>query len=272
MAKAKTNAKAKRKSPPKTARKTVKGGRASGSRNFGLDKLHFMLDYLEKILPIGPDEWEQVMQHHNHAYPKPGRDVYAIRRKYMTLQRKTIPTGDPTCPPEVKQAKRIKYKLGQKADLGDATEPFDLENGFEDSSLLGQDSGDSDSDDDNLDDDDDNDIGDNPPSLATASGRSKSTQTSVSKPKPRQVRPYNKSVKEELLETMQISALQKEKERKSRLASHNTMIEAATAFGSIIAAALVGRKKKKKKKSKQDAPIEIEISSDSSSDLDSDCD
>ena len=193
----------------------------------------------------------------------------------MTLQRKTIPTGDPTCPPEVKQAKRIKYKLGQKADLGDATEPFDLENGFEESSLLGQDSGDSDSDDDNSDDDDDDDIGDNPPSLATASGRSKSTRTSVSKPKPRQVRPYNKSVKEELLETMQLSALQKEKERKNCLASHNAMIEAATAFGSIIAAALVGRKKKKKKKkSKQDASMEIEISSDlsSSSDLDSDSD
>ena len=57
----------------------------------------------------------------------------------MILQRKSIPTGDPTCPLEVEQAKIIKYKLGQKADLGDATGPFHLENGFEDSSLLEED-------------------------------------------------------------------------------------------------------------------------------------
>ena len=92
--------KATSKAPPKTARKPAKakltGGRASGSRNFGLDELHHMLDLLEDILPIGPDEWESVMQQHNQAYPLPGRDVYAIRRKYMTLQRKMIPTGDQT--------------------------------------------------------------------------------------------------------------------------------------------------------------------------------
>ena len=58
-------------------------------------------------------------------------------------------------------------------------------------------------------DDSDEDDDDPPPSLtasSAASGRStKPTRSSASKP--RQVRSYNKSVKEELLETMQLTAL-----------------------------------------------------------------
>ena len=48
-------------------------------------------------------------------------------RKYATLYRKPIPTGDPNCPEEVKLAKRIKYLIGNKASVGDAEEEFNLE-------------------------------------------------------------------------------------------------------------------------------------------------
>ena len=142
-AKKKAPPKSVRKSPPRKAKSTgkKKGGRLSGTRNLSKDDLLFLLDALEEILPIGPDKWNEVVEQHNMRFPTPGRDMYAIRRKYMTLQRKTIPTGDPKYPAEVKQAKRIKYKLGQKADLGDAAESYSIENGFDEPEspmLLGQ--------------------------------------------------------------------------------------------------------------------------------------
>mmetsp|Transcript_16130 Transcript_16130/g.23920 ORF Transcript_16130/g.23920 Transcript_16130/m.23920 type:complete len:96 (+) Transcript_16130:207-494(+) len=36
------------------------------------------------------------------------------------------PTGDPHCPPEVKQAKRIKCKIGEKAEIGDGEDEYDM--------------------------------------------------------------------------------------------------------------------------------------------------
>ena len=57
-------------------------------------------------------------------------------------------------PPEIKQAKRIKIALGQKADLGDATETFGLETGFEDSTILRQTDEESEDDDDDIDSED----------------------------------------------------------------------------------------------------------------------
>ena len=53
-----------------------------------------------------------------HSVLFPGRDVDSIRRKYHTLHRRGIPTGDPLCPADVKLAKKVKYDIGVKADLG----------------------------------------------------------------------------------------------------------------------------------------------------------
>ena len=190
-----------------------------------------MLDALEEILLIGPDEWNEVVEQHNMRFPNPGRDMYAIRRKYMTLQRKTIPTGNPKCPPEVKQAKRIKYKLGQKADLGDAAESYSIENGFdqpESPMLLGQKTQEEDEEEEN---NSNNDNGEDPPPVVAASqssaGRLSSCSTATTV-KTRKVRPYNKSIKEELLETMQMNALQQQN-------NHKMMVERAAAFGKPIA-------------------------------------
>ena len=37
-----------------------------------------------------------------------------------------MPTGDPLCPEEVRMAKACKYRIAQKADLGDATGDYDM--------------------------------------------------------------------------------------------------------------------------------------------------
>ena len=94
-------------------------GRTKGRGNYSAMELITLLDTMEAILPIGPEEWQLVVQQHNKNYPLTCRDAVSIRRKYACLHRKKVPTGDPECPLEVKKAKRIKYAIAAKADLGE---------------------------------------------------------------------------------------------------------------------------------------------------------
>ena len=103
------------------------GGRRAGTANYSKDETMDLLRCIEKILPIGCEEWNMVVQEHGQKYPNSHRDKGAVVRKYSTLHRKTIPTGNPACPEEVRLAKHIKYKIGDKACLGDAEEDFVLE-------------------------------------------------------------------------------------------------------------------------------------------------
>lgn len=45
-----------------------------------------------------------------------------IKRKFATLHRKKIPTGDPLMPQEVRRAKHIRYKIVEGADLGEGND------------------------------------------------------------------------------------------------------------------------------------------------------
>lgn len=87
------------------------------------EKLGF-LNVMMDILPIGPNEWERAVERHSVTYP--GQDINSIRRKYHTLHHRQIPIGDPNCPSDVKLAKRVKYTIGDKADIGDGEEKFDM--------------------------------------------------------------------------------------------------------------------------------------------------
>ena len=80
---------------------------------------------MEGILPIGTDEYDIVTSQQSQSFP--GRDVDALRRKFNTLHQKRCPTGDPNMPWEVRQAKRVKYKIGDKASLGGGEETYNLE-------------------------------------------------------------------------------------------------------------------------------------------------
>jgi len=104
-----------------------KSGKRSGRSNYTAEEIQHFLAIMEEVLPIGPDEWDRVLVEHSNLFPN--RDVESLRRKYHTLHRKKIPTGDPSMPLEVKMAKRIKYKIGERANLGDGEEGFDLATG-----------------------------------------------------------------------------------------------------------------------------------------------
>ena len=89
-----------------------------------------LLQILERVRPIGSEEWQQCTDEHGVSYPQRRKDdggKDSIRRKLATLYRKGIPTGDPNCPEEVELAKKIKYTIGDRAAMGDGEEEFNLE-------------------------------------------------------------------------------------------------------------------------------------------------
>jgi hypothetical protein len=83
------------------------GGRKTGSVGYKQDELLFLLDIMESRLPVGPDQWELVLTKHNETYAAHNRSVSSLKRAYQNLLRKTMPTGDPDCPPKVRKAKQI---------------------------------------------------------------------------------------------------------------------------------------------------------------------
>jgi hypothetical protein len=102
-------------------------GRPSLSKNYSADEVMNLLDTLKQVLPIGGDEWKLALEFHSYEFP--GRDVESIRRKFSMLHRKKMGTGNPKCPTDVKQAKRIKQLIVNRADMGDGLERFRLSDG-----------------------------------------------------------------------------------------------------------------------------------------------
>ena len=88
-----------------------------------------MLDVMATIEPISNWDWECVQQQHYRAYVSQNRNVDSIKRKYNQLRRTTVPTGDPTCSPNVRRAIHIFNQIGERADVGAGNEDFDLEAG-----------------------------------------------------------------------------------------------------------------------------------------------
>lgn len=56
---------------------------------------------------------------HEKRYPGHDRNVDALRRKISAMCRKRSPTGDPTLPPDVLWANKIRQLMTERADLGD---------------------------------------------------------------------------------------------------------------------------------------------------------
>ena len=106
-------------------------GRKAGALNYGIEETKYLFDIMETLLPIGTEEWNKVLDEHSKQYS--GRTVLSIRKGYQNLHCKNAPTGSPNMPDDVRQAKRIKYKIGKKAELSDGTEEFHLEDGFKSS-------------------------------------------------------------------------------------------------------------------------------------------
>ncbi len=68
-------------------------------------ELEHMLDIANKIIPIGNPDWEKVWHGHSAAYLTMEQTPELLKHKFQELVCKKIPTGDPNCPPYVREAK-----------------------------------------------------------------------------------------------------------------------------------------------------------------------
>ena len=75
-----------------------------------------LLDAIDDVLPINPEEWEQVRALHNERYEWHRRTTKTLIRIFGELARTTEPTGSPNIPPAVKLAKDIRERIKAKTD------------------------------------------------------------------------------------------------------------------------------------------------------------
>jgi hypothetical protein len=104
------------------------GGRAGSGPRFNRAELEHLIEIVKRVLPLGPNEWEQVAMQHCKLYPTHNRCVANLKRKFWDMCSHQPPTGDPTCPSYIVSAKRILRLIeersyannldGEEADIG----------------------------------------------------------------------------------------------------------------------------------------------------------
>jgi len=77
-----------------------------------------LLDTIESILPRCANHWENVRITHASYYPDLGRTTESLKRKFAMLYNSKKPTGDPTCPLQVRRAKRAWEDIKASMDIG----------------------------------------------------------------------------------------------------------------------------------------------------------
>jgi hypothetical protein len=90
--------------------------RIHSNAKFTDEETQALLDAMRMIIPIGREEWEQVVTEFNHYFPLSRRGLENLRRKFNTMANKKIPTGDPNIPDHVKEAKEINSLIFSKSE------------------------------------------------------------------------------------------------------------------------------------------------------------
>ena len=74
-----------------------------GGANFTAAELDCFLDTVEEVMPLSATHWENVAATHLSRYPETGRNVGSLKRKFKEIHSRRVSTGDPNCPPAVRQ-------------------------------------------------------------------------------------------------------------------------------------------------------------------------
>ncbi len=85
--------------------------------SYSHQEVESLLGLVAEELPIGQEDWESVCSQHILIWDNLGRDYLSLRRKFNQLAGKKVPTGDPNCPPQVREAKRILAMIKEKAEI-----------------------------------------------------------------------------------------------------------------------------------------------------------
>ncbi|KAF4045251.1 hypothetical protein GN244_ATG02384 [Phytophthora infestans] len=95
-------------------------GRRTGYSNYSVREQLLLCAIVEKIVPIGRNEWERITIHYNSRRGRSSleRDLKSLRRKFKTLYNKPKPSGNREVKPAYKAilwAKRIQMEIEEKA-------------------------------------------------------------------------------------------------------------------------------------------------------------
>ena len=66
-------------------------------------------------MPATEEEWEEVMELHNIAFPS-NHTITALQNKFKDLYQTKMPTGDPKIPDYIKRAKEIHQDFIEQTD------------------------------------------------------------------------------------------------------------------------------------------------------------
>jgi len=83
---------------------------------FTVVEIEHLHETIEDVIPIEILDWERIWQEHSARYPTKEPTSESLKRKFQELARKKNPTGDPNCPPYVRDAKRIFHMIVQATD------------------------------------------------------------------------------------------------------------------------------------------------------------
>lgn len=96
--------------PDASPQNKSKRGKRSGAPNYTDEDMSALLDIVEKIEPIGSNEWAAVsskFEEYTDENDRPKRDIDSLRMKFDRLANTKKPTGSSSCPPLVRRAKNI---------------------------------------------------------------------------------------------------------------------------------------------------------------------
>ena len=99
--------------------KTGRSGPGGRGKSYSDVDMQRMLDAVEKVLPMGGDQWSDVEASYNSLRPHyvNFRDAASLKQKFSALCRLEKPTGDPNIPPDVRRAKSIQREIEAKASV-----------------------------------------------------------------------------------------------------------------------------------------------------------
>ncbi len=86
------------------------GGTAHGGvrkNSLQREEVDSLLQCIRRVVPIGNDPWELVVELHSIAYDLCGCPAESIERKFTSLANRALGTGNPSLPPHVALAKEI---------------------------------------------------------------------------------------------------------------------------------------------------------------------
>jgi hypothetical protein len=90
-----------------------------------------MLESIREYLPISGAEWDLVANRHSSFHPELERTAEQLKKKFNKLSQTKVPTGNPTIPFTVREAKAIRVLIIEKAEgaTGSEEEGFAVEDG-----------------------------------------------------------------------------------------------------------------------------------------------